>query len=230
MATDALYGSWINVAYLESLQKTKSTKAAQGASPLSLVTIRREGGKNLLTTVWNFHEGGSTDTVRMSGPDQGEVISGYKGDKTFDLELRPNGRLVLRQDEERYEFAKFSPQEARFGPQAGIVNQTLFAGTYGLGDKTVRLLPDGRVTGIDSLLRYEAVVDYIGEEADFDQLYLSFKGGKAPRDYGYEFRRDTLEIFRLQCLEGRAEEVKGCQVYTRGEPAYVLERLKEEKP
>jgi hypothetical protein len=218
-------GYYINSKYLESLKRTWSTKQSQEVSRLSMVEITRKGQNSFLRAVLNFHEGGDNDTILMASSNQGIVVSSYDNSKVYDLIIKPNGTIVLNEGKDTYELVKFEPSKAGNEAQASIVNQTLFEGNYMLGNKPVRFTRDGKIIGIDSLSSYIVNTDYIDAGMAFDKVYFKNKTKKYlgyGDEYGFEFRNDTLEVFRLDCLAYRRDDPEFCEDHARGIPAYVL--------
>jgi hypothetical protein len=223
----SLYGYYINVAYLESLRSTKSAKESQEVSSLSIVEVLRKEEQAYLRTIWNLHEGGDNQPIYMETHQKGHVISSYDNEKLFDLRIKPNGNIVVSQGANIYELERFEPTSIEWGfdVASSIVNQTLFEGQYQFGSKTVNLTRDGKVTGIDSIAAYYVNTDYIDAGMGFDKVYLSMKGKKYKGfgdEYGFEFRKDTLEIFRLNCLQYSSNDDDVCEDHSRGETVYLL--------
>ncbi|QHL88066.1 hypothetical protein GU926_11745 [Nibribacter ruber] len=223
---DSLLGYYINTLYVNSLQKTKSTKASQYVSPLSMVKIFKDRASVKLETAWNFHEGGADGILTMVAGSSFQV-TGTDGNHMFYLSLTKGGGIILKAGTNEYKLAKCPPESADY-EQAGdlTVNSTLFAGDYWLGKKTVSLTKEGKITGIDSLSSFVVATDYMDVGMSFDKIYFKVKGKKHlgwGDEYGYEFRGDTLNIYRVVCLD-KDNDPTSCEEDAKGPVAFSLVR------
>ena len=102
-----------------------------------------------------------------------------------------------------------------------IVEELLFAGNYRMQNgATVSLSSDGRASGWDTIRYYVPNVDYIGPGLDVDQVELGSNKDKLT-PYGFRFDKDTLFIYKLNCLISDSLE-HDCDSVVFGEVAWKL--------
>ncbi|HEY1166285.1 MAG TPA: hypothetical protein VGE90_13995, partial [Chitinophaga sp.] len=107
----------------------------------------------------------------------------------------------------------------------GILEELLFSGRYERErEKEVIFTADGRIQGLDSFTRYAPVIDYtVGSLSEFDLVNMGSGKGK---DYGYRFKGDTLQIFRITCASPGGDG-NFCDSLAAGPTLYKLVRKKD---
>jgi len=84
----------------------------------------------------------------------------------------------------------------------GILNEILFTGKYQNQDgKEVVFAIDGHIIGLDSVAYYQPHTDYTGEQdLGVDRISMG-RSQENVRVYGYQFDKDTLFIYRIDCVQ-----------------------------
>jgi hypothetical protein len=210
----SLTGVWVNKTYLDTLLATGSPRAAINAASEPCIEFRSDTDK-YAHIAFNFHEGDDEQISRKCGNytvgDSGEIVA-----------ISPEEIRIAR-----HYFVKFKhPDSRRY--DYNIVETLLFAGNYQLenGGK-VTFSGDGRVDGLDSIKYFTPNVDYIGPGLDVDQLWLGLDSDiyKSPK-YAFKFKKDTLSLYKLNCLEGYDSTDNSCGVVDFGQLKWKLIRKK----
>jgi lipopolysaccharide export LptBFGC system permease protein LptF len=182
---DELIGFWVNEEYLNALKQTRSTKKS---SEMGVDDFYKISDNNSVMRL-NLHEGGANNIILMTSKSNGQIFSADTTESYFKIELN-NMYLVI--DNRKYIKSPVGLKE--------MVNNTLFVGNYMIDNKPVQLEENGKVIGLDSIVYYEANLDYADAGMQHDKIYLKFKNEKERRIYLYEFVSDTLKIFNVDCL------------------------------
>jgi|GEM_PF-1925564 len=218
-----LYGRWLNKTYVDKVKETRSTKEAQDFSDLCLATIEQRGDTTFLSTSWNFHEGGDILALTMTSANKAESDSTDDPYERFVVTLNADSSINIAHGEQDNDYIKFG-SGTKYRNYTEIVNEALFSGSYALGDSTlVEFHNDGRLDGIEGYVKYMANEDYIGPGMDYDQMNLTSASG-CDSTFGYQFHDDTLDIFRLGCVESDPEDSTYCLDYERKETIYELKK------
>lgn len=207
-------GVWVNKAYLDKLLATGSPRTAINAVSEPCIEFRSDTDKYAHIAL-NFHEGEDEHILRKGGiymlGDSGEIVA-----------LSPEEIRIAHQY-----FVKFKHPDPR-KYDYNIVEELLFAGDYQLenGGK-VNFSGDGRVYGLDSIKYFTPNVDYIGPGLDVDQLWLGVDSDlyKSPK-YAFKFIKDTLLLYKLNCLEGYDSTDNSCGVVDFGPLKWKLIKKK----
>jgi len=182
------FGFWVNEEYLKTLRQTNSTKKA---SELDVDDFYRISNDNSIMRL-NLHEGGANNFLLMTTKSTGQIFSFDTTEAYFTVEFKDNYLII--------ENKKYIKAPANKNGFVELVNRTLFSGEYIIDGKTIKFKESGEIIGLDSIMHYEANLDYADAGMQYDKIYLQFKKEKKPRTYLYEFISDTLVIFNLDCL------------------------------
>lgn len=181
-------GFWVHEDYLKALQQTHSTKKA---SEMGVDDFYRISNDNAIMRL-NLHEGGADNILLMTNKSTGKIFNPDTSETYSSVEFKDNYLII-----ENNKYIKAPTLENGL---VELVNRTLFSGEYIVDDQPIELLENGQIIGLDSIVRYEANLDYADAGMQYDKIYLQFKTEKEPRTYLYEFVSDTLVIFNLKCL------------------------------
>lgn len=202
-------GQWVNLKYIESLKRTKSPSKSQDVAYLSFVTI----DKNMVSSVWNFHEG-TSDSLRLISDH--EIESPTKARYTL---ITPE-KLLSTTDKGIDTLFRFDMNEKNELSNRAI-NEFVFKGNYTDGKKDVEFTADGKINGLDTFDSYAALQDYYDAGLNIDKLIL-YKGNKET-EYTWDFKGDKLVIYAIECKKFDKTDHR-CVVIKRGKKAFTLTR------
>lgn len=184
-------GYWLSEDYYEGIMEHHSPKKAQDESQFIIIP-----GRTLqqLIIIYNFHEGGAFLKILKHGPNYEvwEVQDDSLTQMLYPVELISSTKIKLKGKT----FVKIDLQHER-----KILEALLFKGQYSnAAGKTIEFKANGQVLGLDPFSYYEPVIDYYDAGMQVDQVGL----GHSEKDlewYGFKFNTDTLELYKLKCLE-----------------------------
>ncbi len=191
--TISFTGYWLCKDYFESINNFKSPKKAQDNSEFIFIPDRTIKQTMM---IGNFHEGGPTLTILSNG-DHYELWEIQEDSLTQQLDKieiidEPNIKIGDRV------FVKINPLQSDNGSR--ILEEILFKGTYtnALGT-AIEFKNNGQIIGLDNFKIFEPIIDYIDAGMQVDQI--GFGQNKNELEYfGFKFNKDTLELFKLNCL------------------------------
>ncbi|MES2379943.1 MAG: hypothetical protein V4538_02805 [Bacteroidota bacterium] len=186
-------GYWLSEDYYQSIQNFKSPKKAQDGSAFIFIPNRT---LQQTTMIYNFHEGGP-------------LLKVLKNNKHYELWEVVDDSLTQK----LYIIEEISPTQIKLGKKVfykiniekhhdtyKISEALLFKGKYTTaGGKTVEFKANGQLLGLDNFTYYEPIIDYFDAGMQVDQIGL----GNSPEKltgYGFTFNRDTLSLYKLNCL------------------------------
>jgi hypothetical protein len=207
----ACLGFWIHEDYLKALRQTHSTKKA---SEMGVDDFYRISNDNSVMRL-NLHEGGAENILLMTTKSTGQIFSPDTSEAYFKVEFKDKYLII--------ENNKYIKAPAIENGLAEIVNRTLFSGQYLVDDQSIEFQENGQIIGLDSIVHYEANLDYADAGMQYDKIYLQFKEEKEPRTYLYEFVSDTLVIYNLKCLT-MDEEYNYCVEVEKGNEFMKLKK------
>ena len=198
-------GSWVSENYYNILKNFKSPKLAQEASSSFIVIPHKTLQKTFM--VYNFHEGG--ELLKVIKRDSEYELWEYSDEtdsptkRIFSIEIISDNKIRI--DTTVYE--KISNVDS-YGNDL-IIEEILFKGVYRSSNGSkIEFTGDGKITGMDDFNSYEPMIDYIDEGMDVDQVYLRKISKKSDRieykfsdRFGFKFSGDTLDLFKLNCVE-----------------------------
>ncbi len=197
-------GSWVSENYYTSIKNFKSPKVAQDNS-LFIVVPEKTLQKTFM--VYNFHEGG--EHMKVIKKDSEYELWEYS-DETDSLNRRISSIKIISDNKIRIDttvFEKVSNVDS-YGNDF-ILEEILFRGIYRSNNGSkIEFTGDGKITGMDDFNYYEPIIDYFDEGMNVDQVYLGKLtknlaqiGYKFSDRYGFKFSGDTLDLFKLNCVE-----------------------------
>lgn len=208
-----LEGLWVNKAYADTLLLTHSPRASQEVGGNTYLYFA-DSAQPLVQVGLGFHEGTTWSIIRS--PNKVMLYDSGEGRNMGVVEtISPEEFRLGRQD-----FIKLRHPN-RNNYDYDIVEELLFAGNYRMRNGTkVSLSSDGRVSGWDTIRYYVPNVDYIGPGLDVDQVELGSNKDNLT-SYGFRFDKDTLFIYKLNCLVSDSLE-HDCDSIAFGEVAWKL--------
>ncbi|MDX1906172.1 MAG: hypothetical protein SF053_04000 [Bacteroidia bacterium] len=184
-----LAGYWIHQGWADSLLASGSPLLAHDVvEELSMLLISGQAG-DTIPVGYGFHEGG--EFVLTALPSGWALTLPDNPEPVHRLELR-NGKLMV----DSVVFIKL-PSTAEDIYTWAL--DTLIGGTYDMGGKTVGILPDGRITGMDSIGYAEVQLDFEAEDRYADHIRLSPDTLQRGTWYAYKVQQDTLWLYTLRC-------------------------------
>jgi len=211
-------GTWLSEDYFNSINKFKSPKLGQDGS--SFITIPDRTLKKTMM-IENFHEGGPSLTVLKNKERyqiwemQEDSIVGL----TADIEIISETKIKIGDKI----FIKINPSSCE--DYFKILEEILFKGIYtDYNCKNIEFKNNGEVVGLDKFHYYRPLDDYFDIGSQVDQISLS----TIEKDYnwfGFKFNYDTLEIYKLNCLQMDTIN-NDCVIVENGELKYKLWRIK----
>lgn len=200
-ATDAaavsstdLVGYWVNQAWWNELQSTKSPR--QAADKIKGITGAIFLQNEAMTTAnlsINWHEG-SQYAVRTREGKQELYDPNNAAIQTIPLTPQSDGVIRLE-----------NTDMVRLGPTiegAKAVAHALLGGQYDLNGKVIVFNPNGTVVGLEGYNYYDILFDYVVDELGVDQLSLS-KDGSNPVFYAFKWEGNHLVISEIEDVGGK---------------------------
>jgi hypothetical protein len=191
--TISFTGYWLCKDYFESINNFKSPKKAQDNSAFIFIPDRTIKQTMM---IGNFHEGGPTLTILSNGDhyELWEIQEDSLTQQLDKIEIIDETNIKIG---DRV-FVKINPLQSDNGSR--ILEEILFKGTYtnALGT-AIEFKNNGQIIGLDNFKIYEPIIDYIDAGMQVDQI--GFGQSKDELEYfGFMFNKDTLELFKLNCL------------------------------
>ena len=177
-------GDYVRDDYLDGLEKTHSPLKALALGTPQLVVAKTDEAGMALTTIFNFHDGGSEFLLRRDGSLGVQIDAGLV---TANLSFRiiDSRHFILG-------FDKFSPQIYTFvGDLASYARELLLAGGYvDQHGKRYIFDRDGTAVFPDHKFKYSVGTDQVLNRFDY------FQDNTRHEVFGFRRAGDTLEIFR----------------------------------
>jgi hypothetical protein len=189
-----LAGDWVNLKYLQSIQKTKSPKISQNEGG-EYSYIRFSSDTALF--IFGFHEALDLK-VKFEGNNNFYCV-GFNND-TIRM-IVSNDKLTVVHRGAKETFLKYNMRLPYDDFGIRLLNKEIFSGVYRDIDSPnhiVTFTDDGLVKGFLDFNSYVVDPDYADAGCNFDIIYLR----KIPKDrfkYTWTFSKDTLKIFNLDC-------------------------------
>lgn len=185
-----LEGNWINQEYLEALRLTKSPQQADETARIKVVEVRTDTFKQL---VLSFQEG---DDWILDRDEEGLFFSSI-----FDYTLKLKTKLISNQKLQVGDklFLRFGQELNSKDKDLSLVQQMLFTGSYEWNGKPVEFCKGGAIKGMEraGVETYYPIV-YYNSNKEMDQIWLN-KGSANAKKYGFEFQKNKLYIYALEC-------------------------------
>lgn len=200
-------GNWVNKKYVDELIKTKSPKASQDITPMSMIIIPKNLNEKA-TIIWGFHEGDS----KIIDNNNGQVKIQFSENKESELILIDEKNLKI----DNKQFIKLKESENKIN--YNIVEELIFAGKYDLNGQEVEFTYDGKVKGLKDINYYMVFIDYQDVGMQVNQLLLGTDFNNS-ESYSFEFNQDQLIIYQLKCVTIEQGE---CVTVENGEEKFKL--------
>lgn len=212
-ALPVFYGYWLSESYLQDLEKTKSTKAAQELGHDHLIRIY---GDSLIMKL-SLHEGDTENKLNFKSPTEADIVN----PTTFEIYNHikfSNNKLIL--DGESYTKIEEENSRPKF---YDMINAKTISGNYLMNGKKIEFMDNGNVNGLDSVISYKLNLDYADAGMQYDKIYLKIKNQKEQQAFIYEWKDKTLSIININCLE-KEDKDDWCSVIEKGTVLYVMEQ------
>lgn len=219
-------GYWLGEDYFNSIREFKSPKKAQDGSEFLFIPDRT---LKQTMMIYNFHEGNPQLTILKNGPKyqiwtlQNDSIS-----EAFDVlqEFSSNEIQVFSPTKIKIgnkNFVKINPFPTK--DNFKILEEILFKGQYTNAEgKNIEFKNNGELIGLDSFHYYSPNNDYFDEGEQVDQISL-VKSEKDLDWFGFKFKNDTLELYKLKCITYDSTS-HGCGEVEFGQLTYKLWKKK----
>jgi hypothetical protein len=188
-----LSGDWVNIKYLNSVQKTKSAKISQESCEISYIEFKSDTA----LIIFNFHEG---DVLILDSTSINTFI--YKHYQYKAIFLIKNDTLFMTFGENYDTLVKYQMQISPNLYSNLLLNNEIFAGSYYIADSVQRTLTftkDGKVEGFLNFKYYSVLEDYYDAGCNYDIIFL-YNEITDRKEYTWSYDQGTLNIFELDCL------------------------------
>ncbi|MEK7257029.1 MAG: hypothetical protein AAB316_19905, partial [Bacteroidota bacterium] len=178
-------GVWVNKAWWETLESTKSPRKAAEKLGIAGVTIQQDStGKWLGVVNYAFHEGGEYELKPVEGGNF-QLLETEGKTKQHDLTVLSDSTLRI-DSFDLVRFGDLQMDDTDF--TAGIVS-----GTYSLKGKPgdVIFYSNGSVSGLEGYESYDVVLDYVVDEVGADEIML-IKPGDERDFYAFVIKGNQL--------------------------------------
>lgn len=192
----SLVGYWVNEAWWEELQATKSPrKAFAKLDGIAGAIMLQDSARITANLAINWHEGAQYAVREREGkhelydPTNAAV-------QPMPLTFRSEGAITL----DKSKMVRLATD--LLGVK--IVGHTVFGGQWDYKGKTVVFNPDGTVVGLDNYRYYELLLDYVVDEVGADQFSLSENGGQ-PVYFAFKMEGGKLVVSELEDVGVKGE-------------------------
>ena len=195
-------GYWLSESYFNDIKKYKSPKKAQNNSEFIVIPSRTRKPVMMLL---DFHEGDPYLTILKNGTKyqlwvfQNDSISEASNEIPIfnSNEIQIISPTVIKIGDVK--FVKINCI-AKNENQYMILEEILFQGRYtNAKGNNIEFKNNGEVIGLDSFHYYRPNDDYYDEGMQVDQVSL-VKSEKDIDWFGFKFKNDTLELYKLNCI------------------------------
>jgi hypothetical protein len=222
-----IHGCWVSEDYYISLKEHKSPKKAQNNSLLFVIP---ESISEKTTIMYDFHDAFDSYAIVKNLNDY-EIWENFNNHNTrleYTIKVISSTKLKIGETI----LIKIDPIKVKDFFHNGLKNELLvqeellFKGIYITPDgKKVEFKNNGQIEGLEGYFYYKPESDYYDQGMQVDQLILvkSEKNieWKDLEYYGFKFNYDTLELYKLNCLEFDSTS-KYCGVVELGKLEYKL--------
>lgn len=213
----AAAGYWMNKAWWETLQNTKSPHEASKHLGVAGVTVTQDDSTGAWTAVVNyaFHEG---MVYKLQAVDGGNfTLINTEDNNSVAHQFKFNADKTVWLDS--FEMVKIGDAQMDDADLAGnIIN-----GTYSLKGKPgdVVFYSNGSVSGLEGYESYDILFDYIEDQLQADEMMLIKPGDAGERDF-YVFEAKGNQLL-LSTIEEKMDK-DSVTYYEKGKVKYELMR------
>jgi hypothetical protein len=199
-------GYWLNDDYFNCIKEFKSPRKANELKGCNFIIIPQKTNENV-TMICDFHE--ETYLSKISKTKKGFEIAwteqGGISQKLIGIQVISKTQIKIA----NRHFTKINPSidkvflHSSIEEQYLILEEILFKGKYlKVDNELVEFKKNGEVLGLGNFQYYSPIIFYFNDEGlQVDQLYLGKSGqDKKIEPYGFRFNKDTLEIYKLNCI------------------------------
>jgi hypothetical protein len=221
-------GCWVSENYLNSIKEYKSPKKAQDNSLLIIIPERYN---EKTTIMYDFHDDFDYFTIlkNHSKYEIWDTHDNLKSKLEYTIEVISSTKIKIGDSILR----KINPLRVKDLYHNGlkdemlIQEELLFKGIYlTIDGKEVEFKNNGQLCGLDGFYYYKPNNDYYDGGMQVDQLILvkSEKNieWKDLEYFGFKFNRDTLELYKLNCIDFDSAFLNNCAVLEYGKLEYKL--------
>lgn len=222
-------GYWVSENYFNSIKENKSQKKAQNNS---LLIIIPERANEKTTILYAFHDDFDYYTIlkNQNKYEIWETQNKRLSKLEYVIEVISSSRIKMGENV----LVKINPVIVNDLNHLGLKNEILiqeellFKGEYITADgKKVEFKNNGQIIGLDGFHYYAPNNENYDEGSQVDQVQLvkSEKNieWKDEENYGYKFNRDTLELYKIKCIEFDSTS-HNCGIIEFGELIYKLRK------
>ena len=190
----SISGCWLSEDYFNSINEFKSPLKSQDGSLYIIIPDRT---LKKTTMIFNFHEGGTSLEILKNNDhyEIWEIQEDSLTQRVYKVKIISPTKISL---DDKY-FVKISSSTDTDNHR--ILEEVLFKGIYrDVNNNRVEFEDNGEIIGLNNFNFYVPVIDYYDEGMQVDQIRL----GSTKNDldyYGFKFIGDTLELYKLHCLE-----------------------------
>ena len=226
----SIAGIWLSENYYNSLKEFKSPKKAQDNS---LLLVIPESISEKTTIMYDFHDDFENYAIVKNLSDY-EIWENFNNHNTkFEYNIKVISSTKIKIGETI--LIKIDPIKVKDFFHNGLKNELLvleellFKGIYiTLDGKKVEFKNNGQIEGLEGFFYYKPEIDYYDQGMQVDQLILvkSEKSieWKDLEYYGFKFNMDTLELYKLNCIDFDST-YQQCGIVENGELLYKLWRI-----
>lgn len=175
---------WVNSKYLETIERTKSPLKASAFADTALINFNAKA--DTASIVWNYHEG-SQYLIKRD-----KLIQFYN---TYEIKNTPEMSGILMNGKLKLGNSNFSRVDT-----IGFFEKKYWLGKHTQKGKSIELLSDGTITGIDSLSSFYVWNDYITTQTDIDLVDFTAKSKNA-KTYGYKIIGNEIIFYDFKWNE-----------------------------
>ncbi len=188
---------WVNTKYLQTLEKTNSPLQASAFADTALISFNAKADTASIT--WNFHEGSQYRIVRE------KTVQFFN---TYEVKKIPEMKGIFEDSKLKIGDSYFSKVDT-----ISFFEKKYWYGKHKCKNVHLEFLPNGSITGIDSLSSYYIWVDYVITQTDIDLIDLKTKNNKS-KTYGYKVKENKIIFFDFIWEETDIIGKKGKELFT----------------
>jgi hypothetical protein len=188
---------WVNAKYLETIEKTKSPLQASAFADTAIISFNAKADTASVT--WNFHEGSQYRIVR------GKTVQFFN---TYEVKNVPEMEGIFENIKLKVGNSYFTKVDT-----ISFFEKKYWYGKHKYKNVNLAFLPNGSITGIDSLSSYYIWADYVTTQTDIDLIDLKTKNNKS-KTYGYKVKENKITFFDFIWEESDIIGKKGKELFT----------------
>ncbi len=186
----SLRGAWINVKYLDAMNKGATLGKVQFDNTTEVTTLDIDSSS--VQMGFNFHEGMGCVLRKLDDKFYSLYDTEGSNEKRDDIEVI---------DEHTIKVGKATLKKVGTGKKSEVIlANTLVGGQYTLGQTAVHFNDDGTITGLEPYTHYNIFFDYNGEINPPNQIELISTNEKTDA-FAFEKQKTNLSLFDMICVK-----------------------------